>query len=279
MWAHLQPDTKSKNMPSVIAKSTYGHDPIRYPIKAIAYVLSRPSLWRIVLRVACIGGTLAMLILILLFATALKPQAQLISPNLEWWAWLVAVLLVLLESAIATGLLLVVSQSKVQTKLFVATMRMEGQWRENEMVAQSTIKDFNLIKKAFLVRVVTFPIQLVPVVGGAIYSAINATFTGWDYMDRYFDAIKLPSRLQRVEVFGADKSDCSALFHSSTYDVDNEYARFGFMVGFFESLPIVGSVVFPLTNAVAAALFASDIERAGGLSCMQENGGSTTTKT
>mmetsp|Transcript_13260 Transcript_13260/g.23744 ORF Transcript_13260/g.23744 Transcript_13260/m.23744 type:complete len:251 (-) Transcript_13260:650-1402(-) len=234
MWAHLQPDTKSKNMPSVIAKSTYGHDPIRYPIKAIAYVLSRPSLWRIVLRVACIGGTLAMLILILLFATALKPQAQLISPNLEWWAWLVAVLLVLLESAIATGLLLVVSQSKVQTKLFVATMRMEGQWRENEMVAQSTIKDFNLIKKAFLVRVVTFPIQLVPVVGGAIYSAINATFTGWDYMDRYFDAIKLPSRLQRVEVFGADKSDCSALFHSSTYDVDNEYARFGFMVGFFQ---------------------------------------------
>lgn len=263
-------------MPSIITFShTYGHDPIRYPVKALAYTLAHPSLWRIVFRVACMGCTLAIIILVVLLAVALKPQAELISPNLEWWAWLIAVFLVLFESAICAGLLMIVSQSKAQTKLFVATMRMEGQWRENEMVVQSIAKDLNLIKKAFLVRMVTFPIQIIPLVGGAIYSAINATFTGWDYMDRYFDAIKLPSRLQRMEVFGADKSDCSALCYSSTYDADNEYARFGFMCGFLESLPIVGFVVFPLTNAVAAALFACDIEKGGGLVCLRANGESS----
>ena len=183
---------------------------------------------------------------------------------------LIAVFLVLLESAIASGLLLVVSQSKAQTKLFTATMRLEGCWKENVMVEQSTIKDMNLIKKAFFVRMVTLPIQIVPFVGGAIYSAINATFTGWDYMDRYFDAIKLPVAKQREEVFGSEESDCSALFHSSTYDADNDYARFGFMVGFFESVPIFGWVVAPLTNAVAAALFACDVEKGGGPVCLRK---------
>lgn len=141
------------------------------------------------------------------------------------------------------------------------------------MIEQSTIKDLNLVKKAFMVRMITLPLQVIPFLGGAIYSAINATFTGWDYMDRYFDAIKLPSKLQREEVFGKDRSDCSALLHRSTYDPDNEFARFGFMVGFLESIPVVGWVLFPLTNAVAAALFACDIEKSGGPVCLRANGG------
>lgn len=87
-------------------------------------------------------------------------------------------------------------------------------------------------------------------------------------MDRYFDAIKLPSKLQRIEVLGEDKSDCMALFSRSTYDDDNEFARFGFIVAFLEATPIIGSVFFPLTNACAAALFACDIEKAGGPSVL-----------
>lgn len=257
--------------PSIIPTSKkYGHDPIYYPIKAIEYTLAHPrDLLPIVVRVACIGCGLSIIILVLLFALALKPQAELISSNLEWWAWLIAVFLVLFEAAICAGLLTVVSQSKAQTKLFVATMRLEGQWRE-EMIKQSIVKDMNLVKKAFMVRMITLPIQIIPFIGGAIYSAINATFTGWDYMDRYFDAISMPSSMQRVEVFGLEKSDCSALCYSSTYDMDNDYARFGFMASFLESIPIVGWVAAPLTNAVAAALFACDIEKGGGPVCLRE---------
>ncbi|KAL7524188.1 hypothetical protein ACHAWF_000852 [Thalassiosira exigua] len=271
--------TKTSAGPSVVTFShRYGHDPLHYPAKALAYALARPSLWKVVLRVACVGVSLAVLILIVLLAIALKPQAELISPTLQWWAWLIAVLLVLLEAAICVALLTVVMQSKAQTKLFVATMRLEGLWREGEMVEQATVKDLNLIKKAFFVRILTYPLKIFPFVGGAIYSAINATFTGWDYMDRYFDAIKLSSRLQRVEVFGMDRSDCTALCHPSTYDANNEYARFGFACSFLESVPIVGSVVFPLTNAVAAALFACDIERSEGPACLREKDESVKSK-
>jgi len=264
VWGEYLPLIVMTPRPSIISLSNkYGHDPLHYPIKALTYAISHPSMWRIVLCVACVGFILSVLILVTLLAVALKPQAELISPDLEWWAWLIAVLVVLLESAVCAGLLLAVSQSRAQTKLFVATMRQEGMWRA-DMVAQSTVKDLNLVKKAFVVRIVTLPIQIVPIVGGIIYSAINATFTGWDYMDRYFDAIGLHSALQRKEVFGREMSDCAALCNPSTYDADSDYARFGFMCGFLESIPLVGAVLFPLTNAIAAALFACDIERGGG---------------
>ena len=68
----------------------------------------------------------------------------------------------------------------------------------------------------------------------------------------------------RVEVFGEDRSDCSALFRSSTYSRENEYCRFGFACSLLETLPVVGLSVFPLTNAVASTLWASDIEKRGG---------------
>jgi hypothetical protein len=48
----------------------------------------------------------------------------------------------------------------------------------------------------------------------------------------------------------------------------NAYARFGFMCAFLEATPIVGTAIFPLTNAVAAALFACDIESCGGPSSL-----------
>ena len=182
--------------------------------------------------------------------------------------WLLAVLVVLLEAAVLTALLVSVSQSKAQTEIFTETMRLEGCWDDTRMKKQSLIKDFNIMRKNYIVRIITFPLNLIPFAGAALYSAINATFVGWDYMDRYFDAIKLKGRLQRIEVLGEDRSDCAALFHRSTYDDDNLYARFGFIVAFLEATPIIGSVFFPLTNACAAALFACDIEKAGGPSVL-----------
>jgi hypothetical protein len=147
-------------------------------------------------------------------------------------------------------------------------MRLESKWKEGEMIKQSVMKDLSFCQKAFFVRIITYPLNLIPFLGAGLYSAVNATFIGWDYMDRYFEAIQLDGRLQRVEVLGEDKSDCSALFSRSTYDDSNAYARFGFMCAFLEAVPIVGTSVFPLTNAVAAALFACDIESCGGPSSL-----------
>ena len=248
-------------------KHRYGHDPSHYPLKSLRYVTTHPSLWKRVFCVAVVGIITAIVCLILLLVFALKPQAMAFGGG-EWWSWLLAVLAVLLEAAVLAALLVAVSQSKAQTEIFTETMRLEGCWDESRMKKQSLIKDFNVMKKNYIVRIITFPLNLIPFAGAALYSAINATFIGWDYMDRYFDAIKLKGRLQRIEVLGEDRSDCAALFHRSTYDDDNLYARFGFIVAFLEATPIIGSVFFPLTNACAAALFACDIEKAGGPSVL-----------
>lgn len=248
-------------------KHRYGHDPSRYPLKSLRYVSTHPSLWKRVFCVAVVGIMTAFICLILLLVFALKPQAFAFGGG-EWWSWLLAVLVVLLEAAVLTALLVSVSQSKAQTEIFTETMRLEGCWDDARMKKQSLIKDFNIMRKNYIVRIITFPLNLIPFAGAALYSAINATFVGWDYMDRYFDAIKLKGRLQRIEVLGEERSDCAALFHRSTYDDDNLYARFGFIVAFLEATPIIGSVFFPLTNACAAALFACDIEKAGGPSVL-----------
>lgn len=242
----------------------YGHDPSHYPIKSVAFVMSNPSLWRRVACVACFGMTVSFLALVFLLVFALKPQAEAFG-GAQWWSWILAVLVVLLEAAVITLLVVAIAHSKCQTEVFVQTMKIKGKWREGEMKKQSLCKELNLFcKKAFIVRIITFPINIIPFVGAAIYSAINATFIGWDYMDMYFDAIKMPSNLQRVEIFGENRSDCASLFHCSTYDSDNDFARFGFMCSMLEMVPIVGTALFPLTNACAAALFACDIEEAGG---------------
>jgi len=252
-------------------KHRYGKDPIFYPLRALSYALSHRELLWVILQIACVGITISIIVLVILLATALLPQAAAISSNLEWWAWLIAVFLVLFEAGIVSVVLMSVSQSKAQTTVFTATMKIEGVWRE-DMIEQSIAKDLNPMKKAFIVRILTFPLQIIPFIGGALYSAINATFIGWDHMDRYFDAIQLPSNLQRVEIFGQELSDCRALCYPSTYDLDNDIARFGFFCGIIESAPIIGWVLGPITNAIAAALYACDIENSGGLLCLREEG-------
>ena len=214
---------------------------------------------------------MAIIVLATLLVLALKPQAQAISANLEWWAWLIAVFLVIFEAGIVSILLMTVSQSKAQTDVFTATMKIEGAWKEG-MVEQSIAKDLNPVKKAFIVRIVTLPLQIIPFVGGALYAAINATFIGWDHLDRYFEAIQLSPKLQRVEIFGKDSSDCRALCNLYTYDIDNDVARFGFFCGIVESAPVFGWILGPITNSIATALYACDIENSGGLLCLREEG-------
>lgn len=168
----------------------YGKDPARYPFLGIQYLITHSSLWAIALKIVCVSSVLSVVILTVLLITALKPQAILVNPELPWWAWFIAVLMVLVEAALITTVLMLYSQARAQTQIFEATMHIEDKWRD-DMMQQSILKDFHLCNKSLWVRIVTLPLQIIPFVGGVLYSAIHATFTGWDYMDRYFDAIQL----------------------------------------------------------------------------------------
>ena len=75
---------------------TSAKDPIRYPVEAAAYIARHPSLWAQVARSACCGLVDSSAVLAALLA--LRPQASLVDPSgggPAWWAWLVAVFLVL----------------------------------------------------------------------------------------------------------------------------------------------------------------------------------------
>ena len=110
---------------------------------------------------AVVGIITAVVCLILLLVFALKPQAMAFGGG-EWWSWLLAVLAVLLEAAVLAALPVSVSQSKAQTEIFTETMRLEGCWDESRMKKQSLIKDFNVMKKNYIVRIITFPLNLIP---------------------------------------------------------------------------------------------------------------------
>ena len=148
-------------------KFRYGHDPSHYPIKALKFVFSHKSLWKRIFWVAFAGVCLAFLCLLLLLIFALQPQAMAFGGG-QWWSWLLAVLAVLLEAALMAALLMSVAQSKAQTEVFTETMKLEGCWEDGRMKKQSVIKDFQFLKKNFFVRVITYPLNLIPVAGAAL---------------------------------------------------------------------------------------------------------------
>ena len=236
--------------------SLSGHDPATYPVKAIHYVLAHPTLWKPIIKAACWSTAITFLVWILFMAFAWKPQSLLIGT--EWWSWALGFLLVLSETAVVAFLLLLVSQARAQSEIFVLTMQLENKWNQEKMHS----RPFHIYKTALVVRILTYPLNVFPFVGNALYSLINSTFMAWDYMDLYFYALGMDRSMQRLELLG--KANRSAVLQPSTYSDSNPYTRFGFVCAFLETVPLVGWTVFPLTNACATALFACDIEDCGG---------------
>lgn len=235
-----------------------GKDPASYPLSGMKYVMSNPGLWRSICCVALFGIMVSVTVLILLFALALKPQAEAFG-GYQWWSWLLAVLAVLFEALLLSGLVLVLVYSKAKKTIFVETMQLEGKWRE-EMKEPSVFNDLNCCKVSFILGLITLPLNLIPVAGTIAYAYINGPYLGWDYMDMYFEAIHMEGKQQRIEVMGENNSVCTP----SIYTSENEYMRFGFPGVLLESIPIFGPAVFSLTNSCAAALWACDMELSGG---------------
>lgn len=235
-----------------------GKDPGRYPISGIKYVITHPSLWKSAFCVALFGIMVSVLSLILLFAVALKPQAEAFGGS-QWWSWLLAVVAVLFEALLITGLMTVFVYSKAKKVIFVKTMQQEGKWRP-EMKEPSVVNDINCCTVSSILGLVTFPLNLIPVVGTLMYAYINGPYAGWEYMGMYFGAINMEGKEQRVDMMGENNPICA----TSTYTSENAYMKFGFIAIILESIPIAGPAVFSLTNACAAGLWACDIESIGG---------------
>jgi hypothetical protein len=220
------------------------------------YLLTSPSMWGTVVCVALLGLIVALASIIFLFVVALRPQANLFGGG-QWWSYVLAIIAVLFEALLLTMTILKMVHTKCQIKIFVETMKLEGHWTP-DMMEPSIVRDFNCCKLGFFIKVITFPLNLIPIAGTILYAFINAPFTALDLMDMYFEAIHMDQQAQMVEISGGHQRSCGKMYASSAY------VRFGFVAMLLETIPIVGPAVFSLSNACGAALWASQMQAQGG---------------
>jgi len=233
------------------------NNPLHYPWKGFLYLLTSPSLWGTVCCVIVIGLTIAVASIVLLLYFAFAPQAHAFGSS--WWSYVLAVIAVLLESVAITAVCLRIAQSKCQKRIFVQTMQAQQCWRTG-MMEPSILKDIHCCKFALLIKCITFPLQLIPIVGTIVFAWINAPWEAWEIMDLYFEAVGLETRdEQYTQVTNGART------YSSLYCGTSRYVHFGFTALLLESIPVFGPAVFSLSNACGAALWACDQERQGGL--------------
>jgi hypothetical protein len=161
-----------------------------YPLLAVPYLLTSCTMLGTVLCTVISGFVVAITTLILLFAMTLHPQAQFFG-NGKGWSYLLAIFAVFFEATLVSLLLLKVVHKKNQKSVFVETMRLEGKWRQGEMIEPPTV-DCGCCRLSLLVAIVTFPLHVIfPVVGTFMFAFINAPLAGKENMELYLDAIAM----------------------------------------------------------------------------------------
>ena len=247
--------------------------PWQYPIYGVIYLFTSPSMICSVLCAVMLGLIIATTSLIILFALTLRAQAEAfafgrVSEEGEdistWWSLMLAVFAVLFEATLITLLLLKLVHGKSQKKIFVKTMKMENQWRDatehpdNHMTEPGGLEFCGCIKLSFIIGLLTYPLNfLVPLLGTVVYSLLNSRLASWELMDMYFNAIHMTHEQQKEEI----KTSGVSGGYCACFDLSSRYVQFGFVCNVLESIPIVGPSIFPLSNACATALWASDMER------------------
>jgi hypothetical protein len=193
--------------------SKMGAPAMSFPVAGFLHLLFTPALWAGVCCVIILGIMISFATTLLLFIFTLDDHADWLGGSTHWWAWVLAVLAVLLESLCLTIVILKVSHSRIQVKLFVATMKQKGRWDASRMVQPSTVP--GVCKLRFFIRLVTLPLNLIPVAGNILYAYINAPFEAKEAMDMYFDAIQLNERQRWIEIYGSPRQAYCDLYSSS----------------------------------------------------------------
>ncbi len=190
----------------------------------------------------------ALISVIVLFAAGLYPQAY----GLEkaglpaTWAWIVAILLVLVEISLITIIYALTCTPCFMDAIFekVLKNRGHGDLLENTAGHASCCRCCNACcRVSVILRIATLPLNLIPILGTILYVWINGTLSSWELHLPYFSMKGYDYGLQKQIVANNKWS----------------YSSFGMQVAFLSLIPGFG-FFFLFTNSVGAALFASDLE-------------------
>ena len=92
-----------------------------YHCKGIVAICGTPALWCVIIAPLLVAFIASIVSIVVLFSAALYPQAQafIAIPIGSGWAWLIAVLLTIVESAVAPLVVFLLMFSCVQDKIFM----------------------------------------------------------------------------------------------------------------------------------------------------------------
>ncbi|KAL3657547.1 hypothetical protein V7S43_017514 [Phytophthora oleae] len=224
-----------------------------YVAQGLAYFLSHPPLWKMTICPVVLTIAVGMTTVIVLLAVAMHPQEQgLYDAGVpEGLAWVLAIMLCLVESFVIVMIYSLICLACYQDKVFAYVMRQQGHQElvDNKRRHASCIRICtSCCRVSVLLRlgllVVSVPLNVVPVVGNAMYAWLNGQIVAWEYHFFYFELKNLNFEQQQELI----------------NERSTQYTLFGMQALLLEMVPAIGAV-FMFTNTVGAALFASSIER------------------
>eukprot|EP01102_Stenamoeba_stenopodia_P012318 TRINITY_DN386_c0_g3_i1.p1 TRINITY_DN386_c0_g3~~TRINITY_DN386_c0_g3_i1.p1 ORF type:complete len:587 (-),score=146.78 TRINITY_DN386_c0_g3_i1:157-1917(-) len=226
-----------------------------YAFKGIWFFVFNPSLWFVVVCPLACASFFSVLSVVLLLVFALPAQAHGLYNAIEtawfpmWLSWLIAVALTLLESAIVVMLLTQLLFNCYKGMLEERVFRLRGISADSDStVAVACANVVSQALFAWLVMLVTIPLNLVPIIGNIVFFFLSGTVFAWNLHAGYFGSRDL--------AFGQQLRFVASHWF--------DYLSFGFVCLALDMVPIV-NFVFIFTNMVGAALWAADLEKSNAL--------------
>lgn len=224
-----------------------------YPLRGVLYFLGDQHLWRLSVCPVLLTLAVACGVAVALFTFTLHPQERrLYDAGLDsFFAWLIAVVFVIVEVFIVTAVYGLVCLEWYKDKIFAHVLSERGYQElvENEerhspflRVLTSCCRVSVLLRLGLLV--ITLPLNMVPVLGNITYAWLNGTLMAWEAHLYYFE-MKAFDFEQQKEIISQRKL---------------QYSAFGMQAMLLEMIPVVGAI-FMFTNSAGAALFAASIEK------------------
>ena len=222
--------------------------------KSAKILAQSPKLWAMIIIPILAVAFIGLLSAILIFALALKPQADVFiglfptSSGFTALAWILAVVLCLLESAVAVFIIQYFGLQRSSEKVFQFVYKQARPssphqiMNESYLEALAPITSWRLLKPTALF-ILSMPINAIPVVGQLIFVLLNGYFQGPAMHTSYF----------KMRGWSNEDIDKFIAHHRS------EYWTFGIFMTSMELVPIV-NLLNNFIGAGAAALLAIEME-------------------
>ncbi|ORX86435.1 hypothetical protein BCR32DRAFT_275385 [Anaeromyces robustus] len=229
-----------------------------YPFRGILYLIRKKQLRKNYYLPILFSLIIDLIVLILMFKFAYKPQYDLINDHILtfFWPWLnhvINFIMIIIEVYIVAMIVINLFLGYFFQKAFDEVLVLKGYQhlleQEDSSCLEScmrSIRLFQLIK--IFVAILTLPFNFIPTIGSIAYYFCNGIMQGWDQQDRYFELKKINTTAEQWAFIKQHFKNMSTL---------------GTVNFFLEALPIIGPF-FCISNAVGIALYDCHLEKKNG---------------